>query len=64
MKWLLRMFGVSNRIELRWVSYAEGDRLIRETASSPERDRWVIAKEEDTNPVIGMVYLERREKIQ
>lgn len=39
--------------ELVCVSYAEGDRLLRENKG------WRIAPEEDRNRVIGWVYLER-----
>ena len=42
------------RLELRFVTYAEGDKLIRET-----NGEWTIAKEEDNNRCIGWVYLER-----
>jgi hypothetical protein len=42
------------RLELRYLSYAEADRLIRETQGA-----WTIAPEEDGNHVFGMVYLER-----
>jgi len=42
------------RIELRFVNYAEGDKLVREG--------WTIANEEDANRVFGMVYVERLEK--
>lgn len=44
------------RLELRFLSYAEADKLIRETSGA-----WTIAKEEDNNRCIGWVYLERRE---
>jgi hypothetical protein len=44
------------RLELRYLSYAEADRLLEETD-----DVWTIAPEEDTNRVIGYVYLERLE---
>lgn len=42
------------RLELRFVNYSEGDRLIREG--------WKIADEEDNNRVIGWIYLERLEE--
>ncbi len=42
------------RLELRCLSYAEADRLIRETQGA-----WTIAPEEDGNRCLGMVYLER-----
>ena len=38
------------RKELRFVSYIEGERLVRQG--------WRIAKEEDTNHVLGFVFLE------
>ena len=41
------------RLELRFVNYTEGDRLVREG--------WTIAREEDNNHAFGMVYLERLE---
>ena len=44
------------RLELRYLSYTEADKLIRETSGA-----WTIAKEEDTNHVLGWVYLERLE---
>lgn len=43
------------RLELRFVSYGEGDALIRKG--------WQLAlPEEDSNKVFGMVYVERVEK--
>ena len=42
------------RLELCFVNYTEGDRLIREG--------WTIAPEEDNNHAFGMVYVERLEK--
>ena len=38
------------RVGFKFVDYSEGDKLVREG--------WTIAKEEDTNRVCGMVYLE------
>lgn len=40
--------------EVRHVSWEEGDRLLREG--------WRLAKEEDGNRVLGMVYVERTVK--
>lgn len=42
--------------ELRFLPYSEADALIRSTNGA-----WTIAKEEDGNPQVGMVYLERVE---
>jgi len=44
------------RLELRFVTYTEGDKLIRKT-----NGEWTIAKEENNNRCIGWVYLERLE---
>ena len=48
-----RMLQRPLRVELRFVNYTEGDRLVREG--------WTIAPEEDHNRQIGMVYLEKLE---
>jgi hypothetical protein len=42
------------RLELKFVSYAEADRLIRDTNGA-----WSIAPEEDNNKTPGMVFIER-----
>jgi hypothetical protein len=47
------------RLELKFVSYIEGDKMIRENVGKPESEQWHIAKEEDTNRNYGTVYLER-----
>lgn len=59
MNWFTRLvryfFPVKRkRLELRCVTYLEGEKLTREG--------WTIAKEEDRNRHIGWVYLERLEK--
>jgi hypothetical protein len=38
------------RTGLKFVDYSEGDKLVKQG--------WTIAKEEDRNNIIGMVYLE------
>ena len=59
-----RMFKRYRRLELKCVSYSEGDRLIKENADKPEAYQWHLAKEEDSNLLVGVsVYLERRERI-
>lgn len=50
-------------LETKFVPYGAGDKMIRETHDKPEREKWVLAKEEDTNRIIGMVYLCRKERI-
>lgn len=42
------------RLELIYVTYAEGDRLIKENPGV-----WTIPREEDTNKTVGWVFLER-----
>jgi hypothetical protein len=48
------------RLELRPVSYSEGNKLITESANKPESEQWHIAKEEERNFNYRVVYLERR----
>ena len=63
-KLFYKIFKRYRRLEFRAVSYAEGDRLIRESVGKPEREQWVLAKEEDANRLVGLVVmLERRERI-
>lgn len=50
-------------LETKFVTYQEGDQMIKESADKPESERWVLAKEEDTNHVFGMVYLCRKIRI-
>jgi hypothetical protein len=50
MRWIKRLLGIKTREALRFVTYAEADALIKQG--------WTIAKEEDTNHIPGMVYLE------
>ena len=44
------------RVEMRCVTYAEGDRLIKEG--------WTLAPEEDGNRGFGMVYVELLEGVK
>lgn len=50
-------------LETKYVSYSEGDEMIKATHDKPESEKWVLAKEEDTNQTIGMVYLCRKVRI-
>lgn len=59
-----KIFKCYRRLEFRAVSYAEGDKLIRESVGKPEAETWVLAPEEDNNRAFGLVVmLERRERI-
>jgi hypothetical protein len=51
--WLRGLLKRAGPRELRFVSYQEADRLMREDAT------WKLAPEEDHNREIGMVYIER-----
>jgi hypothetical protein len=63
-KLFYRIFKVYRRLEIRSVSYAEGDRLIKQSVGKPEAEQWVIAvPEEDYNNTCAFVILERRERI-
>ena len=58
-----KFFPTYNILETKFVTYQEGDKLLRETHDKPETEKWVLAKEEDTNCGIGMVYLCRKTRI-
>ncbi len=59
-----RLVPTYRRLELRCVTYAHGDTLIRGSAEKPESKRWKLATfEEDRNRRIGFVFIERRERV-
>lgn len=58
-----RLFKHYRRLELKFCSYTEADRLLRDSEGKPEPEQWRLAKEEDDNRTMGWVYLERRERI-
>ncbi len=55
--WFKSLFEKRKRIELRFLSYSQADELIKETNGA-----WTIAKEEDSNHLLGWVYLELLEQ--
>lgn len=59
----LRLWPQYRRIEFRRTTYAQADQLIRESQHYTEFQRWVVAREEDTNTTFGIVCIERRERI-
>lgn len=58
-----KIFPTYKVLETQFVTYERGDQMIRESANWIEGRRWVLAKEEDTNHIIGMVYLCRKVRI-
>ena len=51
-------------LERKFVPYPEGDKMIRDTRSLPEPERWVLDTEkEDMNLFYGLVHLCRRKRI-
>lgn len=58
-----KLFRHYRRLEVRCVSWSEGSQMLSRNAGKPPCDRWIIAKEEDTNRQLGVVWLERRERI-
>lgn len=50
-------------LETRFITWEEGDQLLRESTDKTGAEEWVLAKEEDDNHVHGMIYLCRKEKI-
>ena len=67
MKFLRRIYYKLNPtyrvLETKFVTYEEGDKMIRETHDKPESERWVLADDEGTNRIMGMVYLCRKIRI-
>lgn len=59
-KLFYKLFKRYKVLETRFVSYAEADELIFLSSNKPEGEKWVLAKEEDTNFDIGRVYLCRK----
>jgi len=52
------------RLELRCVTYWDGDKLIRQNEGKKTVEEcWRIAPEEDRNRVMGTVWLERVSRI-
>lgn len=59
-----QIFKQYRRIEIRCVTWNEGDQLIKTSIGKPEHEQWVLATpEEDYNIIINQVWLERRERI-
>lgn len=59
-----RFFPTYIEIETKFVTYTEGDKMIRETSNKTPSERWVLSKKEDTNRTLGMVFLCRKERIK
>lgn len=62
-KLFYRIFKCYKVLETRCFTWEEADLIIKQTHDKPESERWVIAKEEDTNHVIGIVWLCRKVRI-
>jgi len=62
-KLFYRLFKRYKRLDIKFVSYYEGDKMIKGSVGKHESEQWVLAKEEDHNRCYGWVYLERRERI-
>lgn len=58
-----KIFKTYKVLETKFVTYQEGDKMLMSNKDRPESERWVLAKEEDANMVIGMVYLCRKIRI-
>jgi len=50
-------------VETKFVTWDEGDKMIKETQNSPDNEKWVISEKEDENRIIGMVHLCRKERL-
>lgn len=58
-----KLFKHYRRVELRYTTYLQAERLLATNAGASEREQWRLAKEEDYNHVPGLVALERVERI-
>lgn len=58
-----KLFPTFKRLELQCMRYDEADQLIKRNIGKAPEQQWDIAKEEDTNTVYGIVYLERKIRI-
>lgn len=58
-----KIFKTYKVLETKFVTWDEGDKMIRATHDKPEEEKWVLAKEEDTNHIMGMVYLCRKVRV-
>lgn len=62
-KLFYKIFKRYKRLELKFCSWDEGDRLIKANQFGIEEEQWHIANEEDNNKSIGWVWLERKKRI-
>lgn len=62
-KLFYKIFKCYNVLETKAVTYREANKMIEETKDKPEAERWVLAKEEDRNHVIGIVFICRKVRI-
>lgn len=62
-KLFYKIFKFYRVLETKFVTWNEGNRMILATHDKPEGERWVLAKEEDTNHIIGMVHLCRKVRL-
>lgn len=60
----LRLVPKFETLETQVAPYRDADKLIRETAHDPDdTKRWHVSPLEDSNPILGIVYIERRKRI-
>ena len=59
-----KIFKTYKVLETKFVTWDEGDKMIRTTHDKLESEKWVLAKEEDMNQIIGMVYLCRKVRVE
>ncbi len=58
-----KIFKTYKVLETKLFSYAEADKILLQTNDKPEGEKWVLAKEEDYNRMIGTVYLCRKIRV-
>jgi hypothetical protein len=58
-----KLFPTYRVLRTVFVTYEVADEMIKLSEGKPENEQWVLAKEEDTNHLIGFVYLCKKERI-
>lgn len=62
-KLFFKIFKRYRILEEKFVTWEQGDKMLRETDGLNETERWQLSPKEDSNTVIGMVWLCRKERI-
>jgi hypothetical protein len=62
-RWFLKHFPKYEWSDERMTDYERADKMIRDTAHLPEHERWDVSPREDSNRIIGIVWIGKRKRI-